>query len=194
MLCRKQHRGPRPVSSGQPQPSGLPGAGVMHWTLCRHDSGTSRSNIVAACQAFSYLWNGERVAMVHTTLVQAAKQMAALCDLNPAEVAGHSFRLGGASFAFQAGVPDILIQLQGWVSTCYREYVVISRGKALQATKAMFDLIIQDGTVGANAVVSEQPAGHVGHITTELTVDGTWQRSAWFLRLVLWEVVRNIVN
>lgn len=70
-------------------------------------------------QAFSFLEGQRRMPMVHTSLVQAAKRMAELEGLKPVDVAGHSFWRGGASYAFQAGVPDILIQRQDdWLSTC----------------------------------------------------------------------------
>jgi hypothetical protein len=96
------------------------------------------------CQAFSYVSAQGRVALTHDELVNAAKTMATLVGLDPGSVAGHSFRRGGASYAFQAGVPDVLIQRQGdWLSACYREYIVLSPEKALQATRQMFALMAQ---------------------------------------------------
>lgn len=45
-------------------------------------------------------------------------------DSDPAAYSGHSFRRGGASWAFQAGVPGELIQVMGdWSSDAYRRYL-----------------------------------------------------------------------
>ena len=45
-------------------------------------------------------------------------------DSDPAAYSGHSFRRGGASWAFQAGLPGELIQVMGdWSSDAYRRYL-----------------------------------------------------------------------
>jgi hypothetical protein len=86
-------------------------------------------------QAFSYNGLQCRLRMLHSDLVNAAKDMAGLLGLSRDTVAGHSFRRGGASFAYQACVPDTLIQRQrDWISCCYREYITLSREVSLSAT------------------------------------------------------------
>ena len=55
---------------------------------------------------------------------QRLKKLVGACGLNPGEFSTHSFRRGGATCAFQADVPEILIQLQGdWASDCYKKYL-----------------------------------------------------------------------
>jgi hypothetical protein len=45
----------------------------------------------------------------------------------PSSVTGHSFRRGGATWAFQAGVPGELIQICGdWASDAYKQYLEFS--------------------------------------------------------------------
>ena len=45
---------------------------------------------------------------------------------------GHSFRRGGASWAFQAGLPGELIQVCGdWVSDAYNVYLEFTMQKKL---------------------------------------------------------------
>ena len=45
---------------------------------------------------------------------------------------GHSFRRGGASWAFQAGVPGELIQICGdWASDAYKQYLEFSMGNKI---------------------------------------------------------------
>lgn len=89
--------------------------------------------------AFSYVASGKRTSLTHDVIVQAAKTMARLTGLDPAEVAGHSFRRGGATWAFQCGASEILVQRQGdWLSACYKEYIELSKGQLLACTKIMF--------------------------------------------------------
>lgn len=89
-------------------------------------------------QTFSFLDGDCRVPLLHRQLVSAAKDMVEILGEARATVSGHSFRRGGASFDFQAGVPDILIQRQGdWVSACYRECITMSRDRSMTTTSVM---------------------------------------------------------
>eukprot|EP00892_Ulva_mutabilis_P009969 jgi/Ulvmu1/7344/UM036_0004.1 len=96
------------------------------------------------------------VPLRRSDLVRAAKAMAELQGVNPDSVAGHRFRRGVASYAFRAGVPDVLIQRQGdWQSMEYRKYLTLPAAKALGATRAMFHLMSQpaaEGGYGASAL------------------------------------------
>eukprot|EP00892_Ulva_mutabilis_P008876 jgi/Ulvmu1/6360/UM029_0068.1 len=107
--------------------------------------------------AFSYLrTNQVAVPMLHADLVHAAKSMAGLQGVDTESVAGHSFRRGGVSHAFRAGVPDVLIQRQcDWQSMRYREYLTLPAAKALEATRAMYSLMLQpsaEGGLGASVL------------------------------------------
>ena len=55
------------------------------------------------------------------------KLLAAKTNIDPSQVIGHSFRLGGATLAFQAQIPaDQLIKRLGdWESDAYRSYIHI---------------------------------------------------------------------
>ena len=45
---------------------------------------------------------------------------------------GHSFRRGGATWAFQAGIPGELIQICGdWASDAYKQYLEFSMNDKL---------------------------------------------------------------
>ncbi len=74
--------------------------------------------------AFGHMTAGRYTPVTHALLVNSTKQYAATLGINPTTVSGHSYRRGGATFAFAAGVPDPLIQWQGlWASLCYRGYI-----------------------------------------------------------------------
>lgn len=88
--------------------------------------------------AFGHSNNGRYVPLTHPLLVANTKQYAAAIGIDPREVSGHSYRRGGATFAFQAGVPDNLIQLQGlWASLAYRGYIDLPVPTRLHASSCM---------------------------------------------------------
>ena len=92
-----------------------------------------------AAAAFGYSRAGGSYSPVtHTLLVATTKAYAKCIGMNPSEVAGHSFRRGGATFAFHVGVPDMLIKLQGiWASAAYQGYIDLPLPARLAATQQM---------------------------------------------------------
>ena len=62
--------------------------------------------------------------LCHASFISRLHQCLKAGGLNPALMSGHSFRRGGASFAFACGVPAEVIQLQGdWRSSAYLRYM-----------------------------------------------------------------------
>ena len=58
--------------------------------------------------------------------------------LDPSLYAGHSFRRGGASALFSAGVSDSWIQIRNrWKSECFRQYIQLSVKERLAPTLAL---------------------------------------------------------
>lgn len=111
--------------------------------------------------AFSYRSGSGWEPMLHSTLVSATKTLASKVGLDPESVSGHSYRRGGASFAFKAGVSEMLIQRQGdWRSDAYKGYIVLSEEQQLRASRAMAEFIRQGGP--SRLPVSHSFAGHVG--------------------------------
>lgn len=59
-------------------------------------------------------------------------------DLDPQPFSPHSFRLGGASFAFECNVPAELIKFQGdWRSDAYLAYLEMSSSQKCLAVNSM---------------------------------------------------------
>lgn len=57
---------------------------------------------------------------------------------NPSRFRGHSFRRGGATWAFRAGVPGELIQIYGdWASDAYKCYLEFSEDSKLIVAREM---------------------------------------------------------
>lgn len=64
------------------------------------------------------------------------QRLAGVCD--PSTIAGHSFRRGGASWAYQAGVPvDTIRQLGDWASNAYMSYAVCDTNSLHEAERLM---------------------------------------------------------
>jgi hypothetical protein len=69
---------------------------------------------------------------------QVFKQLVGLTGRDPPGYSSHSFRRGGASYAFKVGVPGELIQTQGdWVSECYKRYLQMDVGQRLKVVQSM---------------------------------------------------------
>ena len=57
---------------------------------------------------------------------------------NPSHFRGHSFRRGGATWAFRTGVPGELIQIYGdWASDAYKCYLEFSEDANLIVAREM---------------------------------------------------------
>ena len=71
--------------------------------------------------------------MTHTIFHNSIKLLISKIGLRPSNFSPHSFRRGGATFAFQAGVPEHPIQQHGdWRSEAYRRYLNEIIGAKLQ--------------------------------------------------------------
>ena len=77
--------------------------------------------------AFAYLSNG-RLTRMHDTVLQAYfKKVIARIGQDPNSYSLHSLRAGGATFAFEFGLPRELIQHRGdWKSLAYLRYIEFS--------------------------------------------------------------------
>ena len=64
------------------------------------------------------------IPLLYTSFLQSLKSKLSAIGVNPAAYSGHSFRRGGASFAFALRIPSELIQQQGdWRSDAYLRYL-----------------------------------------------------------------------
>jgi len=112
--------------------------------------------------AFAWAHEGRHAPYTQDYLVGAAKAMATMGGVDPASVSGHSFRRGGATFAFLAGVDDLLIQQQGdWRSIVYRAYITVPAKVALRTTSEMLR-VAATGQCAGRIVPAVEPFGHLG--------------------------------
>jgi hypothetical protein len=116
--------------------AGVPGSGIDPvWWYGRM---LQLSPAPPEAPAFGYGTRGSYRPVTHTLLVNTTKAYTQAIGMNPKEVSGHSFRRGGATFAFHVGVPDLLIKWQGiWASAAYQGYIDLPRPARLAATQRM---------------------------------------------------------
>ncbi|CAG2206337.1 unnamed protein product [Mytilus edulis] len=66
-----------------------------------------------------------------------------MCGLNSSKFSSHSFRRGGATWAFHSKVPSELIQFHGdWRSDAYKVYLEFDLQDKLSISRAMADEIL----------------------------------------------------
>ncbi len=73
-----------------------------------------------------------------STFTACLKRLISTIGLDPANYSPHSFRRGGATFAFQSGVPEHLIKLHGdWRSDAFRAYLALPLTSRTQVADIM---------------------------------------------------------
>ena len=119
----------------------VPIAAVSGSNLCPVSAYRSLLDLVpiAPCNsAFCYLSHGNPVILTYTAFVKQFRIWLSELGLSPNMFSCHSFRRGGATWAFQSGVPDIIIKAQGdWSSDCYMRYSNFSIADRLVASVKM---------------------------------------------------------
>lgn len=79
---------------------------------------------VNASPAFIIKVDGRKKPVTYNMLQRKIKTAIASIGLDPSGFSSHSFRRGGATWAFQCGVPSELIQILGdWKSDAYKTYL-----------------------------------------------------------------------
>ena len=70
--------------------------------------------------------SGQLDCITATSLNNGIKHLVSMLSLDPDDFPSHSLRRGGATFAFQCGIPSELIKLQGdWRSDAYMLYLTL---------------------------------------------------------------------
>ena len=90
------------------------------------------------------------VPLSHDAFVGVVKACVAAIGLDPASVAGHSFRRGGCAFAHHCQVPPAFIKLQGdWRSNAYLAYITVPDQDKVLVSATMVACIV-GGDLGAS--------------------------------------------
>ena len=84
--------------------------------------------------AFVFLEKGKVKTLTTSKFIRTFRSVLSSAQVPGAKsFTGHSFRRGGASWAFQSGVPGELIQICGdWASDSYKRYLEFNMSDKLQ--------------------------------------------------------------
>jgi hypothetical protein len=76
--------------------------------------------------------------LTREAMIQGTRAVLKHCGFDESKFSGHSYRKGGATSLFKAGVADSVIQLLGrWLSDAYKLYVVAPLNVLLHANRSM---------------------------------------------------------
>lgn len=110
--------------------------------LCPRKAFLNMCRVVPAAKSGpAFLVPGESglVTLTHTSLVTYLRQVLQKVGFNPRAFSGHSFRRGGATWAFKCGVPGELIRLHGdWKSASYLRYLEFSTETKMGVSAALY--------------------------------------------------------
>lgn len=94
--------------------------------------------------AFCYHQNSRLIPLTKAVFIRLFRDLLVRADVPSAGCyTGHSFRRGGATYAFRSGVPGELIQVMGdWKSDAYKRYFDFSFDTMLSVSSRMRDSIV----------------------------------------------------
>jgi hypothetical protein len=108
----------------------IPLTSIPNSPLCPLQAFLHMTNLVPARShrpAFLVPSGSKLITLTHTSFTSHLRSLLHTLGFNPAAYSGHSFRRGGATWAFQSGVPGELIQLhRDWSSDSYLRYLDFS--------------------------------------------------------------------
>ncbi len=122
----------------------IPIAGLHDSALCPLEATLAMlANLPAGQTAsdaplFSYVSQGALTCIDYSAFVQRLKVVLNKAELPSDQYSGHSFRRGGCTFAFELGVPPLLIKLRGdWRSNAYERYVSVPDSMNAKVARAI---------------------------------------------------------
>jgi hypothetical protein len=101
--------------------------------------------VPAPAESFAFVLPSKKglIPVSYSGLQSSLKKVLQTLGLDPQAYASHSFRRGGATWAFKAKVPANLIQFHGdWKSDAYKRYLRFDLQDKVSVVKHMCDLII----------------------------------------------------
>ena len=123
----------------------IPLCEIPHSPLCPVSAFRHMCSLVPAqgrSPAFSKKVGRGVVPITYQEFQKFLKTSLSAAGINPVAFSSHSFRRGGATFAFQSQVPVELIQLHGdWASDAYKLYLCYSLKDKLKVSQSMREQI-----------------------------------------------------
>lgn len=126
----------------------IPLVSIPSSPLCPVKAYTRMVSLIPASSispAFVFPVQGNLKVLTKSSFIETFRKLLVRAEIPLANsYTGHSFRRGGATWAFGIGVPGELIQIVGdWKSDCYKRYFEFSLDVMLQVSSRMRDSIIR---------------------------------------------------
>ena len=94
--------------------------------------------------AFMDLGTGSIKTFIYSTFLSHLRTCLSIIGIKPQQYAGHSFRRGGASFAYEAGLPiDMIKLISDWKSNAVLLYLTVSLKMRLHSSNVLTKQILQ---------------------------------------------------
>jgi hypothetical protein len=96
------------------------------------------SKLPSTSPLFNYVEKSLEVRMTHASFMKRLRSGLVASGLNPLEISCHSYRSGGASLAFAAGMSAVEIKMRGdWASNAFERYVFVDNHSALATARLL---------------------------------------------------------
>ena len=103
--------------------------------LIRH---LAKSNLQKDFSLFSYIDKGRVCSLTHSIFVSKLRHLLGLLGYPPAKYSGHSFRRGGCTACYQAGLSLTEIKLRGdWKSQAFEQYLFIPAESVFEGARLL---------------------------------------------------------
>jgi hypothetical protein len=100
------------------------------------------SRLLPSAPLFSYVDLGREICLTHSVFVARLRKLLKLCGYDPALYSGHSFRRGGCTLSFEAGLSLVDIKLRGdWRSHAFERYLFVSPEKIFASARAFSNCV-----------------------------------------------------
>jgi hypothetical protein len=100
------------------------------------------SSLSASVPLFTYSEKGRSVSLTHSVFVSRLRACLRRCGVNPMLYSGHSFRRGGCTMSYEAGLSLVDIKMRGdWRSSAFERYVHVPVENIFPAARSMSECV-----------------------------------------------------
>jgi hypothetical protein len=97
---------------------------------------------------FSFIVDGKITSLAHGIFVSRLRNCLRLCGFEPMSYSGHSFRRGGCTMSFEAGLSIIDIKMRGdWRSHAFERYIHIPQEMIFSAARTLSTCAANQSTI-----------------------------------------------
>ena len=96
------------------------------------------SRLPSLTPLFSFSRNGKVLSLTHKLFVTRLRSLLSICGFEPTSYSGHSFRRGGCTISYEAGLSLIDIKLRGdWKSHAFERYLHVPMERVFASAQAL---------------------------------------------------------